>query len=58
MNDPTFADALARAEQALARIERAAAGVTSDRRRDEALRSTVETVVAELDQLIRASGPR
>ena len=58
MSDPILADALERAERALGRIERAAAFVTSDRQREQALRSTVETVVAELDQMIRASGPR
>ena len=58
MNDPLLANALERAERALDRIERAAAGVADDRCRAQALRRTVETVVAELDQLISTSGTR
>ena len=58
MTDPLLADAFDRAERALDRIERAAAGVAGDRQREQALRRTVETVVAELDQMIRASGAR
>ena len=58
MSDPLLADAFDRAERALDRIERAATGVAGDRQREQALRRTVETVVAELDQMIRASGAR
>ena len=58
MTDLLLADAYDRAERALDRIERAAAGVAGDRQREQALRTTVEAVVSELDQMIRASGAR
>lgn len=58
MTDPQLADALDRAERALARIEAVAARASSGRGRDEALRDKVRGVVAELDDMIRAVGAR
>ena len=58
MNDPALSDALARAERALERIERAAAGARSTRERETALRDKVQGVVVELDAMIRAAGGR
>jgi ElaB/YqjD/DUF883 family membrane-anchored ribosome-binding protein len=57
MDEAGLSAALDRAERAMERIERSLA----DRRqqasgRDEQLRSKVREAVAELDQLIRASG--
>jgi hypothetical protein len=49
--------ALERAERALARIERAVEGRRlASSSREQALRAKVRDAVAELDQLIRASG--
>jgi len=58
MTDPMLADALDRAERALARIEAVAGRAASGRGRDEALRDKVRGVVAELDDMIRAVGVR
>ena len=58
MTDPHLADALDRAERALARIEAIANRAASGRGRDDALRDKVRGVVAELDDMIRAAGGR
>ena len=58
MTDPHLADALDRAERALARIEAIANRAASGRGRDDALRDKVRGVVAELDHMIRAAGAR
>ena len=58
MTDPHLADALDRAERALARIEVVAERAASGRGRDDALRNKVRGVVAELDDMIRAAGAR
>jgi hypothetical protein len=55
MDDGGLNAALDRAEQALARIERALAVQQQNDGRDEALRARVREAVAELDQLIRES---
>ena len=55
MDDGGLAQALDRADRALARIERALEG-RSNSGRDEALRDKVREAVAELDQLIRSAG--
>ena len=58
---PTPLDqALDRAERALLRIERSAATAPNggNASRDTALRRQVAVVVAELDDLIRQSGPQ
>jgi ElaB/YqjD/DUF883 family membrane-anchored ribosome-binding protein len=55
MDDGGLNAALDRAEEALARIERALANHRQDSGRDEALRARVREAVAELDQLIRES---
>jgi ElaB/YqjD/DUF883 family membrane-anchored ribosome-binding protein len=55
MDDGGLNAALDRAEEALARIERALANRRQDSGRDEALRARVREAVAELDQLIRES---
>ena len=53
MDDGGLSAALARAESALGRIERALAQRERNSGRDEALRAKVREAVAELDQLIR-----
>ena len=53
MDDGGLSAALDRAEQALARIERAVAERKPQGGRDEQLRARVREAVAELDQLIR-----
>ncbi len=53
-----FEQALDRAERALLRIERSASAAPAGGGRDQALREKVATVVSELDELIRAAGPR
>ena len=58
MIDTNLADALDRAERALARIEAVGARAATGRGRDEALRDKVRGVVAELDDMIRAAGGR
>ncbi len=55
MDDGGLAQALDRADRALARIERALDG-RPEVGRDEALRSKVREAVAELDHLIRSAG--
>jgi hypothetical protein len=55
MDDGALAQALERADRALARIERALATQPKSAR-DEQLRSKVREAVAELDQLIRTAG--
>ena len=52
MSDPALLDSLERAEQALRRIERAAAALRETREREQRLTATVREVVAELDSLI------
>ena len=58
MTDPQLADAFDRAERALERIERAVAGAGAASARETALREKVQSVVVELDELIRAAGAR
>ena len=53
MDDPALSTALARAEQALGRVERALAARQPATARDEQLRAKVREVVEELDGLIR-----
>jgi hypothetical protein len=53
MDDPALSTTLSRAEQALARIERALAARKPPAARDEQLRAKVREVVEELDGLIR-----
>ena len=53
MDDGGLLAALARAEQAAARIERALAERKPQGGRDEQLRAKVREAVSELDQLIR-----
>jgi hypothetical protein len=53
MDDAALSDALARAEQALQRVERALAARPPVSARDEQLRAKVREVVEELDGLIR-----
>ncbi len=48
--------ALDRSERALLRIERSLDGRAAATGRDDALRSKVAAVVAELDDIIRAAG--
>jgi hypothetical protein len=48
-------DAFERAERALLRIERSVERGAMHRGRDDALRGKVASVVAELDELIRAA---
>ena len=55
MDDGGLAQALERADRALARIERALDGRRKSGR-DEELRDKVREAVAELDQLIRTAG--
>jgi ElaB/YqjD/DUF883 family membrane-anchored ribosome-binding protein len=56
MDDSALSEALERAEQALARIERAlAARSQQSKDSEQQLRSKVREAVAELDDLIRAS---
>ena len=57
MDDAALSQALERADRALLRIERALAARTHQASgREQELRSKVREAVAELDQLIRASG--
>ena len=56
MDDGGLSEALSRAERAVARIEKALANVDATRGQDDQLRSKVRDAIAELDQLIRASG--
>jgi len=58
MEDSALSDALARAERALERIERASVAARSGSAREHALRDKVRGVVAELDQMIRNAGAR
>ena len=53
MDDGGLSAALDRAEQALARIEKALAQRQQPAERDEELRAKVREVVHELDELIR-----
>ncbi|HMI40858.1 MAG TPA: hypothetical protein VK485_06480 [Sphingomicrobium sp.] len=53
MDDGGLSEALSRAEQAIARIEAALAGVDETRGKDEQLRTKVRDAIAELDQLIQ-----
>jgi hypothetical protein len=53
MDDPALSTALARAEQAVGRVERALAARPPAPARDEQLRAKVREVVEELDGLIR-----
>ena len=55
MDDGGLAQALDRADRALARIERALQN-RPQASRDEELREKVREAVAELDQLIRSAG--
>jgi len=57
MSNPQLSDALARAERALDRLDRAAAALRQGREREKRLKSTVREVVAELDSII-AGGSR
>ena len=52
MHDGDLETALARAEQALARIESAARQESAARRRNDQLRNRVREAIAELDDLI------
>jgi len=52
MDDSALLEALARAERALDRIERAATSARSGSAREHALRDKVRGVVAELDQML------
>ena len=52
MTDDGLAEALDRAERALARIERAIADARPSREREDRLRAKVRDVVAELDSMI------
>jgi hypothetical protein len=52
MAGETLDQALTRAERGLARIERAVGDSSTIRRGDDALRSRVRSVIAELDRLI------
>ena len=52
MEDSALLDALARAERALDRIERAAAAAKNGAARETELRDKVRGVVAELDQML------
>jgi hypothetical protein len=52
MEDSALSDALARAERALDRIERAMAAAKSGSEREGALRDKVREVVAELDEML------
>ena len=56
MDDGGLSEALSRAEQAVARIEAALAGVDETRGNDEQLRTKVRDAIAELDQLIQTAG--
>ena len=56
MIDPQLADALDRAERALARIEEGAARATAPGESERVLREKVRSVVDELDELIGAAG--
>jgi hypothetical protein len=57
MSNPQLSDALARAERALDRLDRAAAALRQSGEREKRLKSTVREVVAELDSII-AGGSR
>jgi hypothetical protein len=56
MSQSPLDQAFERAERALLRIERSVERGTMHHGRDDALRGKVAKVVAELDELIRASG--
>ena len=56
MSPTTLDEAYERAERALLRIERSVERGAMHRGRDDALRGKVASVVAELDDLIRAAG--
>lgn len=58
MSSNALDQAFDRAERALLRIERSVERGAMHRGRDDALRGKVASVVAELDDLIRAAGPR
>ena len=55
MSPTTLDQAFDRAERALLRIERSVERGAMHRGRDDALRGKVASVVAELDELIRAA---
>lgn len=55
MDDGGLSAALDRAENALARIERALSQRNPESGRDDALRAKVREAVAELDELIRGA---
>ena len=57
MSDQLLTDAIARAERALSRLERAAQSIKGSREREEKLRATVRDVVSELDSIF-ATGKR
>ena len=57
MTEHALAESLERAEQALGRIERAAARLAATRDNEQRLKATVREVVAELDSII-AGGSR
>jgi hypothetical protein len=52
MSNQALLDALARAERAIERVERAADAVTASRGREDKLRATVRDVVSELDSIL------
>ncbi len=56
MSQSSLDQAFDRAERALMRIERSVERGAMHRGRDDALRGKVASVVAELDELIRAAG--
>ena len=56
MSQASLDQAFDRAERALLRIERSVERGAMHRGRDDALRGKVASVVAELDELIRAAG--
>ncbi|MDQ3074469.1 MAG: hypothetical protein M3Q88_02495 [Pseudomonadota bacterium] len=58
MSQSPLDHAFDRAERALLRIERSIERGALHRGRDDALRGKVASVVAELDELIRAAGAR
>ncbi len=58
MSQSPLDQAFDRAERALLRIERSVERGAMHRGRDDRLRGKVASVVAELDELIRATGTR
>jgi len=58
MSQSSLDQAFDRAERALLRIERSVERGAMHRGRDDRLRGKVASVVAELDELIRATGMR